>query len=564
MDASAFKVGSGTSVSCLRPQMNLKVITPQLFIFALLPTLSAPQIVFYLSTVTLLVLGYLSFRKSPLDAIPTVGHSSFITSYLTALRWTRHGDEILQEGYNKYAGRPFKVATMSRWVVILSGKKLLDDMKTTPDEVISLRRAVVETMHIEYTLGRKADEDSYHNMTIRSPLTRQMMNKFDEIRDEIVQSFAEYIPLTEDWVTVPAFATVIHIVCRINTRYFIGLPLCRNAGYRLLIEGFTYDVAISTRIINSVPSFMRPFVGKYLTTAQKTLRRAMEYLGPLIRERLRREELHGLHWPDRPNDLVSWLLDTCTEAKHRTVDDLVMRILNINFASLHTTSMATTQALFDLAIHPEYIMELRQEVEMAISELGWTKAAVQRMHKLDSFLKESQRLNNMGTMLMTRKVIQEWRLSDGTIIPAGAFIAVASGAMNNDKKTFLDPHVFSGFRFVTGTDQSDQKSRGIASLDPTYIVFGYDRHAWYAPSSSVLFQFVHSLHESFHSPGRFFVINEIKTILAHVLLNYDVQLENGSMERPRNLVMETTITPNAIAKMMFRKRSANNQSCQSI
>ncbi|KAJ3557279.1 hypothetical protein NP233_g11785 [Leucocoprinus birnbaumii] len=314
------------------------------------PVLVTPQIVFYLSTVTLLVLGYLSFRKSPLDAIPTVGHSWFITSYLTALRWTRHGDEILQEGYNKYAGRPFKVATMSRWVVILSGKKLLDDMKTTPDEVISLRRAVVETMHIEYTLGRKADEDSYHNMTIRSPLTRQMMNKFDEIRDEIVQSFAEYIPLAEDWVTVPAFATVIHIVCRINTRYFIGLPLCRNAGYRLLIEGFTYDVAISTRIINSVPSFMRP-----------------------------------------------WLLDTCTEAKHRTVDDLVMRILNINFASLHTTSMATTQALFDLAIHPEYIMELRQEVEMAISELGWTKAAVQRMHKLDSFLKESQRLNNMGT-----------------------------------------------------------------------------------------------------------------------------------------------------------------------
>lgn len=54
-----------------------------------------------------------------------------------------------------------------------------------------------QTMHVRYTLGRRPDDDCYHITTIRSPLTRNLTNKFDELRDEIVEAFKEYIPLTE-------------------------------------------------------------------------------------------------------------------------------------------------------------------------------------------------------------------------------------------------------------------------------------------------------------------------------------------------------------------------------
>jgi hypothetical protein len=43
-------------------------------------------------------------------------------------------------------------------------------------------------------------------------------------------------------------------------------------------------------------------------------------------------------------------------------------------------------------------------------------------------------------------------------------------------------------------------------------------------------------------------------MFAHILMNYDVQLENGSMERPPNMFAEASIVPNQKAKMMFRKR----------
>lgn len=58
----------------------------------------------------------------------------------------------------------------------------------------------------------------------------------------------------------------------------------------------------------------------------------------------------------------------------------------------------------------------------------------------------------------------------------------------------------------------------------------------------------------FRSPGRFFAVNEIKAMFAHILLNYDVQLENGSVDRPVNRYFGQNITPNMKAKVMFRRR----------
>lgn len=58
------------------------------------------------------------------------------------------------------------------------------------------------------------------------------------------------------------------------------------------------------------------------------------------------------------------------------------------------------------------------------------------------------------------------------------------------------------------------------------------------------------------SPGRFFAANGMKSIFAHILVNYDVQLENGTLERPPNIYFETSAVPNQEAKVYFRKRSS--------
>ncbi len=54
-----------------------------------------------------------------------------------------------------------------------------------------------------------------------------------------------------------------------------------------------------------------------------------------------------------------------------------------------------TQVLYRLLAHPEYIEPLRQEVDAVISEEGWTKDGIDKMHKVDSFVRETQRLDGI-------------------------------------------------------------------------------------------------------------------------------------------------------------------------
>jgi len=107
-------------------------------------------------------------------------------------------------------------------------------------------------------------------------------------------------------------------------------------------------------------------------------------------------------------DLLTWLFD---EGKEDDATDLTLRILGINFAAIHTSSVVCciyhyflinflkysrktfTHALYYLAAFPEYAKPLREEVEEVIEREGWTKAGIDQMHKIDSFIKESLRLH---------------------------------------------------------------------------------------------------------------------------------------------------------------------------
>ena len=39
---------------------------------------------------------------------------------------------------------------------------------------------------------------------------------------------------------------------------------------------------------------------------------------------------------------------------------------------------------------------MREEIQTVVEEEGWTKAALTRMRKVDSFIRESQRLTGVG------------------------------------------------------------------------------------------------------------------------------------------------------------------------
>jgi len=50
-----------------------------------------------------------------------------------------------------------------------------------------------------------------------------------------------------------------------------------------------------------------------------------------------------------------------------------------------------------LLANPELIEPLRQEVEAVIKEEGWTKAGIDKMYKMDSLLRETQRVDGISS-----------------------------------------------------------------------------------------------------------------------------------------------------------------------
>ena len=54
---------------------------------------------------------------------------------------------------------------------------------------------------------------------------------------------------------------------------------------------------------------------------------------------------------------------------------------------------------YSLAAFPEYMQPLREEVEEVTKSEGWTKAGLDRMYKIDSLIKVSQRLHPLSNRI---------------------------------------------------------------------------------------------------------------------------------------------------------------------
>lgn len=93
----------------------------------------------------------------------------------------------------------------------------------------------------------------------------------------------------------------------------------------------------------------------------------------------------------------------------------------------------------------------------------------------------------------------------------------------------------------------------MVALDHDYIVFGHGKHAWYVSNPIRVSFSLTSVPVAFFSPGRFFAVNELKALLAYVLLNYDVSFKDNG-PRPVDPWFGTRVAPDPKVSVMFRGR----------
>ncbi|KAH6918279.1 cytochrome P450 [Coprinopsis sp. MPI-PUGE-AT-0042] len=519
-----------------------------------------------LSYVLLAISAWISYEwyaftstRSKLSAIPTVGSDSFILAYLSAWKFLFSGRDLIQEGYEKYPGGIFKVATLetgSRWLVVVNSQKFIQEIKDAKDEVLSNHEFSIDLLQGTHTFGeRETATQKFHVGVVKTNLTKSLATRFSDITDEITQAFEDHLPASDgeqslmfcsftlttwsriEWTQYSIVTTLLPIVCRTSNRLFVGKPLCREPEYLEIQQDFALHVMIAASLVNLTPTPLKKIVGYLVSTVPKTIARLRKFYEAPIEERIQLQADHGNDWEVDSDDFIGQLLKAAP-ADCRNVRDITVTLILVNFAAIHTTSITASYALIELASRPQYIEPLRKEIADIVNAHGWTKDSLSKMHKLDSFIKEIARWKGLACTSVTRKAMKDFTFSNGVVVPAGVSLAAASASVHLDSDIYEDGSEFKGFRFSDKYNVGE----GSESVEPAV------KDQLVGPSTDFLF-FSLGKHAC---PGRWFAANEIKCIIAHVLMNYDLKAPEEPYPPPKWIGSQQI--PDSKAQIYFKKR----------
>ncbi|KAJ7804949.1 cytochrome P450 [Mycena olivaceomarginata] len=456
-------------------------------------------------------------------------------SYVAGLHFYFKSRKTIFQGYRKaghfYRSRVFKVPRWSTgWAVIVTGDKLVEEFHRLPDDVCSLEEAAKDEMQVVHTLGPQIYSNPYHLSVLKANLNRHTDQLVTDILDEVTLAFEDVIgqKCSDEWEEFNVNQDVTKIVPRIFNRVLVGAPLCRNSKFTDISCRFSFTVYITSVVINLFPVCFREVIGRIIGQASSFQKKAAVYLQPLIDERMKMKRHCGSSWIDKPNDFLMWLLD---EFKDEDVDsaDIQSRILAVNSATTHTSSYAFMQALLNMASRPQCIERCLAEVEENTRLHGWTREGINSLAFLDSFFKESMRMNGLAAMSFPRKMMKPVTLADGTHLPVDSFVS-ASFAAHFDEEYYKNPETFDAFRFV---EERVRVNNAMAITNSRYLPFGHGAHA---------------------CPGRFLVAYALKGLMAHILLHYDLKLGGDGLKKPDRW-FSYHCTPDPSAKVAIRHRT---------
>lgn len=83
---------------------------------------------------------------------------------------------------------------------------------------------------------------------------------------------------------------------------------------------------------------------------------------------------------------------------------------------------------------------------------------------------------------MSRLVLQDYTLSDGTFLPKGSYVACNATSVHRNDSNYSDANEFKAFRFSELREKSAEESvkNQMVSTSNEYLTFGHGMHAWYA------------------------------------------------------------------------------------
>lgn len=273
------------------------------------------------------------------------------------------------------------------------------------------------------------------------------------------------------------------------------------------------------------------------------IKTAKSLLSPTIQDLIDRNE-DGLWAPEDDNaddlNILSW---TAALAKGRDRDAAVISHVQVlvALAAVHTTLLRMVNVLYDITAAGSTLREaLLAEIASVPNECWADGSAYDKLHRLDSVMRESQRIAPPTTLGIKRLFKEPHTFRDGTHIPAETYVCMPITAIENDAENTPNPERYDGLRSfrsweaaVAAGDKIAAKNALFTTPTPTVLSFGYGKTA---------------------CPGRFFAGTVIKIVLVKMLTEYDFAFLAGSKGRPGNIEAHEFLFTWPWQKMLFRRK----------
>ncbi|RTE71752.1 hypothetical protein BHE90_013839 [Fusarium euwallaceae] len=397
---------------------------------------------------------------------------------------------------------------------MLIAPKFWKELSSAPDDVVSSAIANTETMQFKWTLQEDLLFKNFHVDKPLTKLTRSLGARLPDIIEEAQMAISAYLGPFDDWKAIPVSDSSFKVIARTANRLFFGPELARNEEFLKLSIEYTTILFGGANLIKNYPGILKTLVLRWRTDIVAANRLAKKHLAPVFKARMAEKKRYADQgqpeiWDKmKPDDSVQWVLDASPPEELNNLTSLTNRMLHINVAAVHTSTDNFLNTMQVLSLMPELQQELREEIlEIFTRDGGWTKQTLAHLKKVDSVMTETARYCPGASTRTKRRVIKDFRLSDGTLIPRGLTVFWNSAPYATDPEAVENGDKFDPLRFYKMRLEPGQENQHQwVMFSQVNTTFGTGRHA---------------------CPGRFFAANEVKTVLVLFLMRYEWRMASN-------------------------------------
>ncbi|KAF2184212.1 cytochrome P450 [Zopfia rhizophila CBS 207.26] len=432
------------------------------------------------------------------DNIPTVNRRFALEPRIfVRLRWAFGSVKILDDAYEKYHDRAYRLARGDADIIVLPSR-FINELNRLPQHFISSRKSHSKSL-TGYLNGMDVVQTTNHHvkMLLSRPASQRIQSTITELfpRD------------TDSWNAVEPVNKIVHCISQAITLSTFGPPICDNPKLPILVWLLPYKWRLEQSWKN-----LEDFVVPEVESRKADPNRVKE-----------------------PN-LISWML---AEAKTDGETDgymLTRLVGSVIAGGTYSSAAFVTGVIADLIAHPHFLDEIREEIRQKNDEVqgNWDQSAFNNLDKLDSAMKETSRLAPGSLLVYSRVMENDCTLSNGLELKKGQLITTSGHSASMDPNVFPNPEEYDALRAY---NQDFERHRA----QPFRSVEGED-HRWGAGRWAC--------------PGRYIASIVSKIILVKLLDEYDFEFVGG--KRPKTSVMHEFVFIDPATKIMMRRKKQNS------